>query len=86
MSSGREVYVAIDEDQDGEGSQWTAKEDTLGDLTRNETIESIRRAVLAQDGSRRIAGAAEGPADDAAAVGERLAARLRAGGAAELLG
>src|SRR5260370_3177445 len=41
------MYVAIDEDQDGEGSQWTAKEDTLGDLTRGETIESVRQAVLA---------------------------------------
>jgi RNA polymerase sigma-70 factor, ECF subfamily len=40
------MYVAIDEDQDGEGSQWTAKEDTLGDLTRGETIESVRQAVL----------------------------------------
>jgi RNA polymerase sigma-70 factor (ECF subfamily) len=41
------VYVPIDEDADADGSQWTAKEDTLGDLTRGETIESVRQAVLA---------------------------------------
>ena len=41
------VYVPIDEDTGGEGSRWTAKEDTLGDLTRGETIESVRQAVLA---------------------------------------
>ena len=41
------VYVPIDEDPDADGSQWTAKEDTLGDLTRGETIESVRQAVLA---------------------------------------
>ena len=41
------VYVPIDDDPDADGSQWTAKEDTLGDLTRGETIESVRQAVLA---------------------------------------
>ena len=41
------VYVPIDEDAGGEGAQWAAKEDTLGDLTRGETIESVRQAVLA---------------------------------------
>ena len=41
------MYVPIDEDTGGEGSRWTAKEDTLGDLTRGETIESVRQAVLA---------------------------------------
>ena len=28
-------------------AKWAAAEDTLGDLTRGETIESVRRAVLA---------------------------------------
>jgi RNA polymerase sigma-70 factor (ECF subfamily) len=41
------VYVPIGEDPDGEGAQWTAKEDTLDHLTRGETIESVRQAVLA---------------------------------------
>jgi RNA polymerase sigma-70 factor (ECF subfamily) len=40
-------YVAMEEEPDGDGAQWTAKEDTLGDLTRGETIESVRQAVLA---------------------------------------
>jgi RNA polymerase sigma-70 factor (ECF subfamily) len=40
-------YVQIDDDPDSEGSHWTAREDTLGDLTRDETIESVRQAVLA---------------------------------------
>jgi len=40
-------YVAIEEEQEGEISKWAAVEDTLGDLTRGETIESVRRAVLA---------------------------------------
>ncbi|HEY1378311.1 MAG TPA: hydroxymethylbilane synthase [Gemmataceae bacterium] len=45
----------------------------------------LRAAVLAADGSRRVAGEEAGPASDAAAVGERLADRLRGQGAAELL-
>jgi hydroxymethylbilane synthase len=45
----------------------------------------LRGAVLAPDGSRRVAGEETGPAADAATVGERLAARLRTQGAAELL-
>src|ERR1700687_2632844 len=40
-------YVAMQDEPDCEGSQWTAREDTLGDLTRGETIESVRQAVLA---------------------------------------
>src|SRR5438445_11273780 len=40
-------YVAIPEESEADAAQWTAPEDTLGDLTRNETIESIRQAVLA---------------------------------------
>jgi hydroxymethylbilane synthase len=45
----------------------------------------LRAAVLATDGSRRIAGEESGPVTDPAAVGARLAARLRQQGAAELL-
>jgi RNA polymerase sigma-70 factor (ECF subfamily) len=41
------LYVPMAEEQDEEGSQWTTPEDTLGDLTRGETIESVRQAVLA---------------------------------------
>jgi len=41
------VYVPMGEEPDGEGAQWTSKEDTLGELTRGETIESVRQAVLA---------------------------------------
>lgn len=40
-------HVQLDDDSDCDGSPWTAREDTLGDLTRGETIESVRRAVLA---------------------------------------
>src|ERR1700730_2780346 len=39
------LYVQMQEEPDGDG--WTAREDTLGDLTRGETIESVRHAVLA---------------------------------------
>jgi len=41
------LYVSMADEPDGESAQWTAKEDTLGDLTRGETIESVRQAVLA---------------------------------------
>ena len=41
------IYVPIDEDGDADGARWAAKEDTLGDLTRGETIDSVRQAVLA---------------------------------------
>jgi RNA polymerase sigma-70 factor, ECF subfamily len=40
-------YVPMQEEPECDGSQWTAREDTLGDLTRGETIESVRQAVLA---------------------------------------
>jgi RNA polymerase sigma-70 factor, ECF subfamily len=40
-------YVPMQDEPECEGSQWTAREDTLGDLTRGETIESVRQAVLA---------------------------------------
>lgn len=46
---------------------------------------TLRGAVLAPDGSRRIEGTADGPAGDAEAVGRRLAKRLHADGAEELL-
>ena len=39
------LYVPMQEEPECEGSQWTAREDTLGDLTRDETIESVRQAV-----------------------------------------
>src|SRR4029077_16894849 len=39
------LYVPMQEEPEGDG--WTAGEDTLGDLTRGETIESVRQAVLA---------------------------------------
>jgi hydroxymethylbilane synthase len=58
----------------------------LGALAQVEgEVLTLRAAVLALDGSRRVAGEESGPAADAAAVGERLAARLRELGAAELL-
>jgi RNA polymerase sigma-70 factor (ECF subfamily) len=41
------VNVPIDDELDSGGSPWTAREDTLADLTRGETIESVRQAVLA---------------------------------------
>src|SRR5262249_51639908 len=40
-------YVPLGDDGDAEGVQWAARDDTLGDLTRGETIESVRQAVLA---------------------------------------
>ena len=40
-------YVAIPHELERDGAQWTAAEDTLGDLTRGEAIESVRQAVLA---------------------------------------
>jgi hydroxymethylbilane synthase len=45
----------------------------------------LRAAVLAGDGSRRVAGEESGRAADATVVGERLAGRLREQGAAELM-
>ncbi|HEX4591904.1 MAG TPA: hydroxymethylbilane synthase [Gemmataceae bacterium] len=45
----------------------------------------LRAAVLSSDGSRRVAGEESGPATDAAMIGERLAAKLRTLGAAELI-
>jgi RNA polymerase sigma-70 factor (ECF subfamily) len=46
-------YVPMTDDPDGESAQWASKEDTLGDLTRGETIESVRQAVLALPASFR---------------------------------
>jgi len=46
-------HVQLDDEPDCDGSPWTAREDTLGDLTRGETIESVRRAVLALPASFR---------------------------------
>ena len=40
-------YVPIEDETEVESSPWIAREDTLGDLTRGETIESVRQAVLA---------------------------------------
>jgi len=40
-------YIAIADELEGDAAQWTAPEDTLGDLTRHEAVESIRQAVLA---------------------------------------
>ncbi len=58
----------------------------LGALAQvNGDTLTLRAAVLAMDGSRRIAGEESGPGADAATVGERLASRLRDQGAAELL-
>jgi RNA polymerase sigma-70 factor (ECF subfamily) len=39
-------YVAMEDEPERESGQWTSAEDTLGDLTRGETIETVRRAVL----------------------------------------
>ncbi len=41
------LYVPMADEPENESAQWTAKEDTLGELTRGETIESVRLAVLA---------------------------------------
>jgi hydroxymethylbilane synthase len=58
----------------------------LGALaTVNGDTMTLRSAVLAGDGSRRIAGEESGLFGDAAAVGERLAVRLRGLGAMEML-
>ena len=46
-------HVHLDDEQDCDGSPWTAREDILGELTRGETIESVRRAVLALPASFR---------------------------------
>ncbi|HVS34318.1 MAG TPA: hydroxymethylbilane synthase [Gemmataceae bacterium] len=46
---------------------------------------TLRAAVLAPDGSRRVADMAEGPAEEAEAVGHRLAERMLAQGAREVL-
>src|SRR5262249_23765779 len=40
-------YVPIELEPEGDSGLWASKEDTLGDLTREETIESVRQAVLA---------------------------------------
>jgi RNA polymerase sigma-70 factor (ECF subfamily) len=40
-------YVPMDDQPDSDGLQWAAQEDTLSTLTRGETIESVRQAVLA---------------------------------------
>jgi hydroxymethylbilane synthase len=47
---------------------------------------ALRAAVLSPDGSRRIAGDLSGPAAEAEVLGQRLAERLLAEGARELLG
>ena len=39
-------YVAMEDEPERESGQWTSPEDTLADLTRGETIETVRRAVL----------------------------------------
>src|SRR5438128_9593211 len=39
--------IAIAEELEADEAQWRTAEDTLGDLTRNETIEPVRQAVLA---------------------------------------
>jgi RNA polymerase sigma-70 factor (ECF subfamily) len=39
--------VPIEDEPECDDSPWTAREDTLGDLTRGETIEAVRQAVLA---------------------------------------
>jgi hydroxymethylbilane synthase len=58
----------------------------LGAVARvdKETLH-LRAAVLASDGSRRLAGDETGPVAEAAKIGERLAARLRDLGAEPLL-
>jgi hydroxymethylbilane synthase len=45
----------------------------------------LRAAVLAPDGSRRVADEAEGPAADAERIGQALAERMLGQGARELL-
>jgi hydroxymethylbilane synthase len=58
----------------------------LGALARaNGPTLTLRAAVLAVDGSRRITGEEIGIARDAAAIGERLAGRLRDQGAGKLI-
>jgi hydroxymethylbilane synthase len=58
----------------------------LGALARADgPTLTLRAAVLALDGSRRIAADETGPATGAAAIGERLAAELCTQGAAELI-
>jgi RNA polymerase sigma-70 factor (ECF subfamily) len=47
------AYVQMQEEREPDSSQWTAREDTLGDLTRGETIEFVRQAVLALPASFR---------------------------------
>jgi hydroxymethylbilane synthase len=47
---------------------------------------TLRGVVLPPDGSRRVAADAEGPADEAEAIGRHLAEALLARGARELLG
>lgn len=58
----------------------------LGAIARvdGETL-LLRSAVLAVDGSRRVGGEESGPVAESAAIGQRLADRLRSQGAAELL-
>jgi RNA polymerase sigma-70 factor (ECF subfamily) len=46
-------YVAIPEDAEADAARWATPEDTLADLTRNETVERIRQAVLALPASFR---------------------------------
>jgi hydroxymethylbilane synthase len=59
----------------------------LGALARVDGATlTLRAAVLDVDGGRRIAGDQSGTATAAAAIGERLAARLRDEGAMSLLG
>lgn len=48
-------------------------------------VLTLRGAVLSPDGSRRVAGEIAGPAAEAVALGQRLAAELLARGAKELL-
>ena len=46
-------YVPIEEGPESGGLHWETREDTLGRLTRDETIESVRQAVLALPASFR---------------------------------
>jgi RNA polymerase sigma-70 factor, ECF subfamily len=39
-------YVAMEDEPESDSARWTSPEDTLARLTRGETIESVRRAVL----------------------------------------
>jgi RNA polymerase sigma-70 factor (ECF subfamily) len=41
------LYVPMADEPESESAQWAARDDTLGDLTRGETIESVRLAVMA---------------------------------------